>query len=212
MKGGGRPRILVTGFEPFADVRVNASERLVASLVEDPPAGVDLVTEILPTVFERSAERVEALLADSDLDAYLALGVAREAAALRLEEVAVNRQESRRPDNDGVRATGEPVVAGGPPSYRTTLPTEALAQALEAVGVAVEISQSAGTFVCNHVFYRTQWEFDRSGRSLPAGFIHLPHLPEEATRRGVPAMSLEKMHLGITVVIDCLRRLIEAEV
>ena len=204
MKPGPWPRILVTGFEPFGELRINSSQSLVESLASDPPAGIDLVTEILPTEFEASGARVVQLLSDESIRGYLALGVAGDTASIRLERVAVNLQQTVIADNAGRQPQGLPIVSGGVAAYLTTLPTANLHAALTAASIPAQISRSAGTFVCNHVFYVALRKLIDRATHLPLGFIHLPHLSQEAAGRG-PAggsMPLSTMRRGIEIALD----------
>ncbi|KPK16983.1 MAG: hypothetical protein AMJ67_14010, partial [Betaproteobacteria bacterium SG8_41] len=145
-------RALVTGFEPFGGDTINASLEAVRQL---PPAlgHLELVIAELPTSYARSFAVLEAAINETEPNIVLCVGQAGDRAALCVERIAVNLQDARIPDNDGAQPSETPVVAGGPAAYLTTLPVRAAVAALHAAELPAEISMSAGSFVCNHVFY-----------------------------------------------------------
>src|SRR5688500_10755813 len=144
-------KVLVTGFEPFGGEALNASLEAVRRL---PPriGALDVETAELPTSYARALPALEAAIARSDPRIVLCVGQAADRSALCVERVAVNLQEARIPDNDGARPSDAPVVLGGPAAYLATLPVRAVVAALRAQELPAQLSMSAGTFVCNHVF------------------------------------------------------------
>ena len=145
-------KALVTGFEPFGGQKINASLEAVQRL----PArigAIEIATAILPTSYARALPALEAALTRAQPDIVLCVGQAGERAALCLERVAVNIQDAESADNDGTRPADQPVVAGGPAAYLATWPVRAAVAALRAAELPAQLSMSAGTFVCNHVFY-----------------------------------------------------------
>ena len=155
--------IIVTGFEPFGGERVNASWEAVREL-----QGVQTV--LLPVSFRRAAAAVREIVSASP-DAILCVGEAGGREKISVERVAVNLMNARIPDNDGFQPVDAKIREDGPAAYFSTLPTRALAQAME----NAEISYTAGTYVCNAVFYTLM---DAAGESIPAGFIHVPKAME----------------------------------
>ncbi len=173
-------KILLTGFEPFAGAALNPSELAVRALAAAPPAGLLLVTAILPVTYAGAGPALRAALAAHRPDIMLATGLAGNRPHVAVERVAINVDDARIADNDGVARIDTPVIAGGPAAYFATLPIKAITAAIRAEGVPAEVSQSAGTFLCNHIFYLARHLAPR------AGFIHLPHLAEPAGPDGLP--------------------------
>jgi len=177
-------RILLTGFEPFGGGSVNPSWLVAQHLAGVDLAGEQLQAVQLPCVFGLSAQRLVQALAQHQPDVVLALGLAQGREGISIERVAINVDDARIPDNAGQQPIDTPVVSGGPAAYFSTLPIKRLAQGLQQAGHAAHISQTAGTFVCNHVFYALQHHL--RGQGVMSGFVHLPALPEQAARAGRP--------------------------
>ena len=195
-------KALVTGFEPFGSDPVNPSleaiRRLPSRLGE-----LDLATRVLPTAFGRALEVVEDAVATTGPDIVLCLGLAGGRAALSLERVAINIDDARIADNDERQPLDTPVVAGGPAAYFTTLPIKAAAAALRDAGLPAIVSNTAGTFVCNHIFYALMDIAESHPIAMRAGFLHIPYVPEQAARLGgAPSMALEDIVRGIEIVLE----------
>jgi pyroglutamyl-peptidase len=192
--------VLVTGFDPFGGSPVNPSWQAVQALDGRVIAGARVVGAELPTVFGASIERLAALLEAHQPDLVICTGQAGGRAALSLERVAINVDDARIPDNAGAQPVDRPVVDDGPAAYFSTLPIKAMLRALLDAGVPAEVSQTAGTFVCNHVFYglmhllaQPRW------RHVRGGLIHVPWLPEQ----GRPCLPLAQMVDGLELAIAC---------
>ena len=144
--------VLLTGFDPFGGDALNPSWEIARALHRRQIAGHRVLAAQLPTVFGASLARLDELLAAHRPALVICLGLAAGRAALSLERVAINVDDARIPDNAGAQPVDTPVVAGAPAAYFSTLPIKAMRQAMLAAGVPAEVSQTAGTFVCNHVF------------------------------------------------------------
>ena len=163
--------VLLTGFEPFAGDAVNPSGeavRLVAAHWDGPEF---LVTDVLPVTFAGAAERLAALIAEHSPDIVIATGLAGGRAEISIERVAVNLIDARIPDNDGAQPVDVPSVAGAAAAHFATLPVKEIARRIVEAGIPAAVSHSAGTFVCNHVFF-TASEAAASGTRV--GFLHVP--------------------------------------
>lgn len=193
-------KVLVTGFEPFGGEALNASIEAVRRLPRRIGA-MEIVTAELPTSYSRSIPALEAAIARSSPDLVLCVGQAGERAALCVERVAVNLQDARFPDNDGARPADVPVVAGGRAAYLSTLPVRAAVAALHAAELPAQLSMSAGTFVCNHVFYGLMRLGAARKPPLRGGFLHVPCLPGQAAP-GAPSMPLDDIVRGIVTVLE----------
>ena len=196
-------KILLTGFNAFKSVRVNPSEQVVRALA-DPgrrnakaPIAAQLIAEVLPTEYAAASRKLRRLIRAVRPDAVLCLGVAAKRDGISLERVALNLDDEATPDNAGVVRRGRKIVRGGPDVYWSTLPLDALHKALRRRRIAVNVSNHAGTFLCNHAFYVARHEAARLRRRIPCGLIHLPR----RARGGSP-----KRHLRIARLIravDC---------
>lgn len=172
-------RVLVTGFEPFGGAATNPSgdavRRLAAQWDEQWDGPERLVTDVLPVTFSGAAPRLRALLDEHRPAAVLAVGLAEGREAVTPERVAVNLADARIPDNAGAQPLDEPVEPDGPAAYFATAPVKHVAAAIADAGIPAAVSHTAGTFVCNHVFYAALHHLHRTGRPhVPATFVHVP--------------------------------------
>lgn len=175
------PSLLLTGFEPFDGERVNPSWAVAQALHGKRVGAARVVAVQLPCVFATAPAALQAALAVHRPQWVLALGLAGSRSAISIERVAVNLVDARIPDNAGAQPVDEPVVVGGPAAYFTGLPAKALAARLQQAGLAAELSHSAGSFVCNQVFYGLMHTL-AAQPGVVGGFVHLPPLPEQAAR------------------------------
>ena len=164
-------RILMTGFGPFPGVPRNPSQSVVERF-PDRLAGREIHRVVLPTIYEEARIKIESLLAETTPDICLCLGVARDA-FLRLETVARNHGTIGVADQSGTVRSG-PIEPGGPDTYPCTLPFAAVHDALKRRGIAAELSDDAGGYVCNHVFYSARHAIARLGLETACGFLHVP--------------------------------------
>ena len=200
--GVGRvPAVLVTGFDPFGGDVVNPSWQAVQALHGKRIAGHRIVAARIPTVFDHSIQVLRALLKEHRPVLAICTGQAGGRAALSLERVAINVNDARIPDNALAQPVDTPVIPAGPAAYFSSLPIKAMLAALEREGIRAEVSQTAGTFVCNHVFYGLMHALatQRELAGVRGGLIHVPWLPEQ----GQPAMPLEDMVRGLKAAIRC---------
>lgn len=193
-------RALVTGFEAFGGDAVNASLIAVMRLPAQIGA-LEIATVALPTSFARASDLLEAAIARVKPDLVLCVGEAGGRAALSVERVAINLCSARIADNDGALPVETAVIAGGPAAYFATLPVNAIANALGAAGLPAEISNSAGTYVCNQVFYRLMHHTADAGNRWRAGFMHVPHA-FDATARPQAKMPLDDIVRGIHIALE----------
>lgn len=195
--------ILLTGFEPFGGYKHNPSAEVAEALHGRTIGNVAIHSAVLPVHHARAAAVVGQLVRDVAPRAIVHLGLAGGRARLGLERVAVNVMDFEIADNAGYRATGEPCVAGGPAAYFSTLPLEAIQDALGAAGVPAYLSSSAGTYLCNQTFYTTRHLLESRGLRTPAGFIHLPLSPAMVAASGLdqPSMDVPLMIRAIEIAL-----------
>lgn len=196
-----RATVLVTGFEPFGGESVNPSWLAAQALDGRIVAGRMIVAAQLPTVFDAAIVSLRELLLRHRPALVVCTGQAGGRGAMSLERVAINVNDARIPDNAGAQPVDTPVAAGAPAAYFTTLPIKAMLAAMMEAGVLAEVSQTAGTFVCNHVFYGLMHELSTNAAfaSTRGGFVHVPWLPGQ----GQPSMPLDKIVQGLEIAIEC---------
>ena len=178
-------RITVTGFEPFGGSSLNASWEAVRRL-----DGVEKA--LLPVSFVRAGERIRKIVADGP-DAILCVGEAGGRSAVSVERVAVNLMDARIPDNDGAQPVDAP-IAPGPAAYFTALPSREIVARMRRAGLPAELSYTAGTYVCNALFYALMHAVSTCGKPIPAGFIHVP----------AAGMAAEEAARALRIAVQCV--------
>jgi pyroglutamyl-peptidase len=195
-------RILVTGFDPFGGEPVNPALEAILRL----PAQLGshaIERRPLPTLFHRSLEALGDAVRTLRPDILLCVGQAGGRTELSIERVAINVDDARIADNDGQAPIDQPIVPGGPAAYFTNLPLKAMTQALVGAGIPAKVSNTAGTFVCNHVFYGAMHLVATEFPTMRAGFIHIPFLPEQIGRNpGQPSMAVDTVVAGLMKMIE----------
>ncbi|MBA4247264.1 MAG: pyroglutamyl-peptidase I [Microbacterium sp.] len=191
------PVVLVTGFEPFAGAPVNPSGELVRRLIELGHPDCRIVGEVLPVSFDRAAGLLAAAIEAHNPDIVIALGLAESRHAITPERVAINLADAPIADNDGDQPRDAEIEHGGPAARFTGLPVKAIAHALDAAGIPSDISLTAGSYVCNHVFYQLMG-LAAARPGLRAGFIHVPATPQLG---GSPQFTLDELERGIRIAI-----------
>ena len=193
--------ILVTGFEAFDKSALNPSGEIVKALKGD-----DLVTAILPVVFGQSSSQLLELIDLHKPSAVLCLGLAVGRSEITPERIAINVDDARIADNVGNQPLEQRIIADGPDGHFSTLPIEKMVTAMKAAGIPASISLSAGTYVCNHIFYVLQDYLKES--NIPSGFMHVPLMDEQRKEYpNLPTMPMRQMIAGVEIALDQLRRL-----
>lgn len=191
------PVVLVTGFEPFGGEAINPSWEVARLLDGELVAGARVVARPLPCCFGEAAVVLRQHLESLRPVGVLALGQAAGRLDFSIERVAINVDDARIADNASAQPIDTPIEPGGPAAYFATWPIKAMVAGLRAAGLPASVSNTAGTFVCNHVFYALMHAL-RDRPEVRAGFMHLPLLPEQAARlTGQPSMPLALMRDGV---------------
>ena len=178
-------KLLITGFEPFDGKTVNPSWEAVR-LLPDRIGNYELCKLKIPTVYGHAAQLVLEKASEMEPDVIISVGQAGGRDAVTPERIAVNIRDARIPDNAGVLYRGQRVVPEGPAAYFSTLPVEAMSQAIREAEIPSSVSNTAGCYVCNDVLYTLLNRY--AGTPVRVGFIHVPYLPEQ----GTPNLPLEK--------------------
>lgn len=200
-------KVLFTGFEAFGGESSNPSADAVLTLcAQDAPPGIQWEAVVLPVEFSRSAVLLREAITQQEPDLVICVGQAGGRTAISLEKVAINLIEARIPDNSGAQPSGEPVIAGTPTAYFTTLPVKALKQQLQQQGIPAQISYSAGTYVCNALMYQLMHQLSTTPRCR-GGFIHIPYSPgQAAAKTDVGSMALETVIQGLREIVLCCQQ------
>lgn len=206
-------KILVTGFEPFNGGMINPSEQIVHRLTA--PEGVTLFKKILPVEFKKTTNILQELLEDVKPDIVLSIGQAGGRAEISVERVAINLDSVKSsngskvlPDNAGDLPVDEAIRENGASAYFSSLPIWKLVEAVQEKGIPAAISNTAGTYVCNHVMYENLYQAEKNYPQMKAGFIHVPFLPEQIAHREdkerLASMPLEDMVTALQTVLEVL--------
>lgn len=194
--------ILLTGFEPFNQETINPSWEAVRSLQGWREGDFIVHARQLPCVFGRANKVMHQAVEELQPSVVIAVGQAGGRVDLSIERVAINVDDAPIADNQMRQVVDQPIVNGGPAAYFSTLPIKAIVHALREAGLPSSVSQSAGTFVCNHVFYGLMHQAHEWGTTMRAGFIHIPYLPQQAAAHpGSASMKLEDMVEGLRIAI-----------
>jgi pyroglutamyl-peptidase I len=170
-------KILLTAFEPFGKDSVNSS--LEAMLQVSPPEGITLIRKTVPTVFGECVRAAVDSIRMYSPDAVISLGQAAGRKAVTPEKVAINLRDARIPDNAGFQPKNEPIDPEAPAAFFSSIPILRMAERIQSAGIFCEISNTAGTFVCNDLFFGLLNHLEKTHSSIPCGFIHVPCIPEQ---------------------------------
>ena len=191
-------KVLLTGFEPFGKASLNPSAEIVKQI-----SGENIVTAILPVAYAQSAAALLSLIEQHKPDVVISLGQAEGRTQISPERIAINLDDARLADNEGVVRSDVPIIVGGPVAYESTLPIKEFVEAMKAEGIPAAVSLSAGAFLCNHIFYIAQDKF--AGTQIRSGFVHVPLMDEQATEfPGLPTMPLDQMVKAVRIMLEVL--------
>ncbi|WP_179466178.1 pyroglutamyl-peptidase I [Mycolicibacterium vinylchloridicum] len=202
------PTVLVTGFGPYGTTPLNTAQLTAEALDGRIIAGADVVSRIVPNSYVQSIDEAVQALDEVRPALIVMLGEYGGRAMITVERLAQNLNDCARyglADNAGVVLDGEPTVPGGPVAYHATVPVKAMVLAMRGAGVPADISDAAGTFVCNHLMYGMLHHIASHDLPIRAGWVHLPYLPEVAAldrNLGAPSMSVETAAAGVAVGIE----------
>lgn len=197
-------KILITGFDPFGGESVNPALEAVKAM-KDEIAGAQIVKLEIPTVFNKSIAKVREAMDREKPDVVLSIGQAGGRFAICPERVAINISDGRIADNEGYQPIDEPIFADGAPAYFTTLPVKAMVEAIKAKGIPAELSNTAGTYVCNHVMYGVLYHINKDFPGVRGGFIHVPFIPQQVVaKKNTPAMALADITAALEAAVEAI--------
>lgn len=199
-------KILLTGFDPFGGEKLNPAEEAVKRVASE-INGAEIIKLIIPTVRYKSLEKIEAAIEEHQPDFVVNIGQAGGRYAITPERVAINMDDFRIPDNEGNQPVDEPVKEDGVPAYFSTLPVKAIVSELNKAGIPGTLSNTAGTFVCNHVFYGVRYLLEQKYPNIKGGFIHIPYATSQVIdKKDTPYMALDEIVKGIEIALDACTR------
>jgi len=194
-------RVLVTGFTPFGGEDTNPSWEIVKQL-PDSIAGYRIEKLRVPTEFGKAIDVASKAIDKWQPQVVLCFGQAGGRSHMSVERVAINVDDARIADNAGNRIIDEPIRANAPAAYFCTVPVKAMVAGMTRAGVPAEVSNSAGTFVCNHLIYGVLHHIATQGYAMRAGFVHVPFMESQILeRRDTASMSLPTMIAGAKAAI-----------
>lgn len=197
-------KILVTGFDPFGGEKINPAIESVKKL-PDIIAGAKIIKLEIPTVCHRSLKVIEEAIQKYDPDVILSIGQAGGRSDITVERIGINVDDCRIPDNDGQQIIDEPIFADGPDAYFVNLPIKAMVARIQSRQIPASISNTAGTFVCNHVTYGVRHMIETRYPGKRSGFIHIPFLPQQVIdKKDMPCMSLQTIVDGLIGAIEAI--------
>lgn len=197
-------KLLVTGFDPFGGESINPAIESVKAL-PDSIAGAEIIKLEIPTICHTSLQVIKEAMKQYDPDVVLSIGQAGGRSEITIERIGINVDDCRIPDNAGNQIIDEPIFADGPDAYFVNLPIKAMAERIKQAGIPASISNSAGTFVCNHVTYGVRHLIETEFPGKRSGFIHIPYLPAQAAmKKDLPSMSLETIVKALEVAITTI--------
>ena len=192
-------KVLMTGFDAFDGERVNPALETVKTLDGYKDKGIQIVAKEVPTVFRASIKTLEEAIEAEKPDVVICVGQAGGRTHITPERVAINVDDARIPDNQGNQPIDEAIVKNGPVAYWSTLPIKRIVKNLRENGIPAEVSNTAGTFVCNHLFYGLMHYLQCNAPHVRGGFIHIPYLPEQTVNKHAPSMALETIAAGLKI-------------
>lgn len=199
-----KKKILVTGFEPFGGEKVNPSLEIIKLLPKRIQDNEVKILEI-PTVYKKSIEKIDNEIESYNPDYILSIGQAGGRTDISIERIAINIDDFRIKDNENNQPIDEKIFFDGDNAYFSNLPIKAIQNEITKNNIPASISNTAGTFVCNHVFYGVRYLIEKKYKNKKSGFIHIPYLPEQVTEKiNTPSMSLNTILKGIIIAIETI--------
>lgn len=198
-------KILITGFDPFGGEPVNPALEAV-KLMKDEIAGAKIIKLEIPTVFRKSVEKIHEMMKAEQPDVVLSIGQAGGRFGVTPERVAINVDDARIKDNEGNQPVDTPIFTDGEAAYFSNLPVKAMVEAIKNKGLPSTLSNSAGTFVCNHVMYGVLYYIHKEFPNVRGGFIHVPFITDQVvTKPNVASMALaditEALESAVEVIV-----------
>lgn len=203
-------KILITGFDPFGGEKTNPAIESVKRIDEN-IEGAEIHKLEIPTVFHKSADKIEEKIKEIQPDVILSIGQAGGRYDLTVERVAINQDDARIPDNEENQPIDVKIREDGKNAYFATIPIKAMVEEIKKENIPASVSNTAGTFVCNHVMYQDLYLAEKYG-NIKAGFIHVPFLPEQVLdKKDTASMSLDDIVKGLNAAVRAIVKYADKE-
>ncbi|MCW6086703.1 pyroglutamyl-peptidase I [Clostridium sporogenes] len=194
-------KVLITAFDPFGGEKINPALEAVKK-IQEKISNAKVIKVEIPTVFRRSLEKLEQAIKEHNPDIVICVGQAGGRFDITTERVAINMDDARIKDNEGNQPLDISIFEDGENAYFTSLPIKAMVDEMKKNGVPASVSNTAGTFVCNHVMYGLLYMIDKKFNNIKGGFIHVPFIPSQVVdKKNTPSMSLENITKGLECAI-----------
>ncbi|NFG23102.1 pyroglutamyl-peptidase I [Clostridium botulinum] len=194
-------KVLITGFDPFGGESINPALEAVKKL-PNTISNAEIIKLEIPTVFKKSLEKIEANILAHKPDIIISIGQAGGRFGITPERVAINIDDARIEDNEKNQPIDLKVFEDGENAYFTTLPIKAMVKEIQESGIPSSVSNSAGTFVCNHVMYGVLYMINKKYPNIKGGFIHVPYIPSQVVNKpNMPSMSIEDISKGLELSV-----------
>ncbi len=195
-------KVLITGFTPFGGEDINPAYEAIKGL-EDNINGAQIIKKEISTVFYKSIEELDTIIGQENPIIVICVGQAGGRFDITPERVAINIDDARIKDNEGNQLIDKKIYDNGENAYFSTLPIKAMVQKIREAGIPASISNTAGTFVCNHLMYGLLYLIHNKYPNIRGGFIHVPYSTEQVVFKGnVPSMSIEDITKGLNAAIE----------
>ena len=199
-------KILLTAFTPFDGENINPALEAM-KLLPDKIGNLEVLKLEVPTVFGKSAKLAIEKIEREKPDFVLSIGQAGGRAEITPERIAINIDDARIPDNEGNKPVDRPIYLDGENAYFSTLPVKAMVEAIKKEGIPTSLSNSAGTYVCNHLMYSVLYYIQINALPIKAGFIHVPYIPEQTVeRKDKPSLALSEIVRGLKASIEAISK------
>ena len=197
-------KLMVTAFDPFGGDKINPALEAV-KLVRSELFDAEIIKVEIPTVFGKSIQTALAAMEEHHPDVVFCIGQAGGRYDMTPERVAINVDDGRIPDNEGNQPVDSVIFEDGEPAYFSMLPIKAMVQAMKESGIPASVSNTAGTYVCNHIMYGVLYHIHKGFPGMRGGFMHVPFTTEQVlTRPNTPSLSSEQIARGIEVAIQAI--------
>lgn len=199
-------KILITGFDPFGGESINPAWEAVRAIPTDAVEGVTIITRQIPTVFRKSIDKVVEIAKECNPDIILCVGQAGGRFDMTVERVAINVDDGRIKDNEGNQPIDLPIYADGESAYFSSLPIKAMVAEMQKSECPASISNTAGTFVCNHIMYGTLYHIAKNNIAKKGGFIHVPYIPEQVIdKKNTPYMETSRITKSLIACVKAIK-------
>ena len=199
-------KVLITGFDPFGGESINPAWEAVKAM-KDSIDGIEVIKLQIPTVFKKSAEKLFAGIEEHKPDAVICIGQAGGRYDMSVERIAINMDDGRIPDNEGYQPIDTPVYEDGENAYFATLPIKGIVEEIKSAKIPASVSNTAGTYVCNHIMYSLLYYISKNNLNIKGGFIHVPYITEQVVdKKNMPYMEVTTITKALECAVQALNK------